>query len=90
MNICPLGYVVQRGLNVKITNLDMFEKIYSGLTKQGVNSMSGVRFETSNQLKYRDEARLKAIQQAKRKPNRWRFPSTNVANKTTTSTGSRK
>jgi len=67
VKISPIGFSVQRGLTVKITDLTSFEKISGGLVKQGVNKVNGVRFETSELRKHRDEARLLAVRLAKEK-----------------------
>ena len=63
----PYGYKVQRGLTVKVTNLEHFEDISGGLIKQGVNNVGGVKFHTSELREHRDIARLQACRFAKEK-----------------------
>jgi len=63
----PVGYLAKRDLSVRITQLDEFEKIYRGVIKSGVNSVEGVRFQTSKLREYRDQARLQAVKAAREK-----------------------
>lgn len=65
--IKPIGYMAQRGLTVRIRNLDVFESVYRGLVERGVNVVNGVNFQTSELRKHRDEARLQAVRAAKEK-----------------------
>jgi uncharacterized protein YggE len=60
-------YVVRKSIEIKITRIDSFEGILTGLLTNGVNNVHGVEFRTSQLRKYRDEARAMAIRAAKEK-----------------------
>lgn len=65
--IKPIGYTAQRQLSIVISDLANFETIYRGLIEQGVNTVGGVEFRTTELRKHRDEARLQAVRAAKEK-----------------------
>jgi hypothetical protein len=62
-----VAYIVRRAIEIKITKVDAFEGLLTGLLDSGVNTVQGVTFGTSELRKYRDEARAMAIQAAKEK-----------------------
>jgi len=62
-----VAYIVRRDIEIKITKVDAFEGLLTGLLDSGVNTVQGVTFSTSELRKYRDEARAMAIQAAKEK-----------------------
>lgn len=65
--IKPIGYTARRQLEITISNLESFEKIYRGLIERGVNDVSGISFRTTELRKHRDAARLNATQAAREK-----------------------
>jgi hypothetical protein len=67
MSTKPLYYVVRKSIGIKLTNVDGFDVVLSGLITNGVNIVQGIDFRTSELRKYRDKARAMAIQAAKEK-----------------------
>jgi uncharacterized protein YggE len=63
----PLYYVVRKSIGIKLTNIESFDGVLSGLITNGVNIVQGIDFRTSELRKYRDKARAMAIQAAKEK-----------------------
>jgi uncharacterized protein len=61
------AYVVRRSIEVKLTTIDSFETILTGLLDSGVNTVQGIEFRTSELRKYRDQARAMAIRAAREK-----------------------
>ena len=60
-------YIVRRSISVKLTRVDMFEKVLTGLLTHGVNTVQGISFQTSELRQYRDKARAMAVRAAKEK-----------------------
>jgi hypothetical protein len=60
-------YIVRKSIVVKLSKIDIFEGVLTGLLTNGVNTVSGIEFRTSELRKYRDEARAMAIRAAKEK-----------------------
>lgn len=67
----PGGYTASQLLMVKVTNLsvnkDLVSQVIAAATKAGVNQIQGVSFDSSNIEDLKQEARLKAIADAKNK-----------------------
>jgi uncharacterized protein YggE len=63
----PLYYIVRKSIGIKLTNIESFDGVLSGLITNGVNVVQGIDFRTSDLRKYRDKARAMAIQAAKEK-----------------------
>jgi hypothetical protein len=63
----PVTYIVRKSVEIKLTRIDSFEPILTGLLTNGVNNVHGVEFRTSQLRKHRDAARAMAIQAAKEK-----------------------
>jgi uncharacterized protein len=63
----PLHYSIRRAIQVKLTKLDTFEAVLTGLLTNGVNTVQGIEFRTSELRKHRDTARAMAIRAAKEK-----------------------
>lgn len=61
------SYVVRKSIEIKLTKIDYFESILTGLLTNGVNTVQGIEFRTSELRKHRDEARALAIQAAREK-----------------------
>jgi hypothetical protein len=62
-----VAYMVRRSIQVKLTKVDSFEGILTGLLTNGVNTVLGIEFRTSQLRKYRDQARAMAIKAATEK-----------------------
>jgi len=62
-----IAYMVRRSIEVKLTKIDIFEGVLTGLLTNGVNTVHGIEFRTSELRKHRDEARAMAIRAAKEK-----------------------
>ncbi|MGH8080329.1 MAG: SIMPL domain-containing protein [Lysobacter sp.] len=65
--IVPVLYVVRKSIGIKLTRIDDFENVLSGLLGNGVQYIHGIEFRTSQLRKHRDAARALAIQAAKEK-----------------------
>jgi len=63
----PVTYVVRKSIEVKLTKIESFEGLLTGLLTNGVNNVHGVEFRTSQLRKHRDAARAMAIRAAKEK-----------------------
>lgn len=60
-------YDVQQSLTITITDVDKYNEIVYGLLDIGINTIDNIEFYSSEARKYRDQARLNAIQAAKEK-----------------------
>ena len=63
----PAVYVVRKSIEIKLTNMDTFDVIMTGLITNGVNTVQGIDFRTSHLRENRDKARAMAIHAAKEK-----------------------
>ena len=63
----PVAYIVRKSIEIRVTAITNFEGIVTGLLTNGVNSVQGIDFRTSQLRKYRDQARELAIKAAKEK-----------------------
>ena len=63
----PVAYIVRKSIEVKLTEIDRFEKVLSGLVTNGITNVHGIEFRTSQLRKHRDTARAMAIRAAKEK-----------------------
>ena len=63
----PVYYLVRRGIGVRLTEVNHFDAVLSGLITNGVNYIQGIDFRTSELRKYKDQARAMAIRAAKEK-----------------------
>ena len=63
----PVIYIVRKSIEVKLTKIDTFEGLLTGLLTNGVSNVHGVEFRTSQLRKHRDAARAMAIRAAKEK-----------------------
>ncbi len=63
----PIGYSVRRNATVLLRKVDKFDEVLSALIASGSNTVDDIDFRTSKLEEYRQQARLKAIQQAKEK-----------------------
>ena len=62
-----VGYQVNNTVTVKIVELDNTGKVISEVVKFGSNSLGNIRFDVSNREQLMDEARVKAVEDARRK-----------------------
>ena len=63
----PVGYIVRKNLEVRLTDVASFQNTLTGLITNGVNYVNGVDFRTTELRKYRDQARKMAVRAAKEK-----------------------
>lgn len=61
------GYEVRQGLTVKIRTLEDAGKIVSGAAERGANQIGGISFTTEDPTLLKEEARRKAIEDARAK-----------------------
>ena len=62
-----LGYQVSQTVALTLTDLSKYEELMTDALKAGVNRVDGINFFVSDPKKYREEARLKAVQAAREK-----------------------
>lgn len=62
-----IGYTANTNLQVKVKNLDSVNKIIDAATANGATQVGGVQFQVADQAKAEDEARQKAVADAKQK-----------------------
>lgn len=63
----PVTYDVRKSIEVKLTKIESFEAILTGMLTNGVNTVHGIEFRTSQLRQHRDAARAMAIRAAKEK-----------------------
>ena len=63
----PVTYIVRKSIEVKLTSIESYEGLLTGLLNNGVNNVHGIEFRTSQLRKHRDTARAMAIRAAKEK-----------------------
>jgi len=63
----PVTYIVRKSIEIKLTRIDAFEGLLTGLLTNGVNNVHGIEFRTSQLRKHRDAARAMAIRAAREK-----------------------
>ncbi|GAA4311124.1 SIMPL domain-containing protein [Nibribacter koreensis] len=63
----PQFYMATRTLSVTLKKLDKFDEVMAGTYKAGANRVDGIYYTSSQLLKHQEEARSKAVQQAKQK-----------------------
>jgi uncharacterized protein YggE len=62
-----LGYRVSQVVTVTLRDLSRYEDLMTSILKVGVNRVDGITFLVADPQKYREEARLKAVQAARDK-----------------------
>ena len=67
VRIQPIGYSVRRNATVLLRKINAFDEVLSALIASGSNTVNNIDFRTSKLEEYSQQARLKAIQQAKEK-----------------------
>jgi uncharacterized protein YggE len=63
----PTTYTVRRSIEIRLTKVELFERILTGLLNMGVTTVHGIEFRTSQLRKHRDQARTLAIRAAREK-----------------------
>jgi uncharacterized protein len=63
----PQFYQATRTISVTLKKIDKFDELMAGLYKAGANRVDGISYETSQLRKYQDEARKKAVLDARHK-----------------------
>jgi len=61
------GYFAKTEISFKITNFDLYKKLWVGLAKISGVSVQSVAYDNSKRIDYRNETRQKALQAAKEK-----------------------
>lgn len=61
------GYTASTNLNIKVKELDKANSVIDGATKAGANSVGGINFDVDDKTAVENEARVKAIAEAKQK-----------------------
>lgn len=61
------GFAVSKALTVTLKDMSKFERLLSDLLENGVNSVQGIEFRTSELRKHRDRARAMALRTAREK-----------------------
>lgn len=62
-----IGYFVHKTLEIRLRDLDKFERLLADALEAGVNYVHGIQFRTTELRAHRDEARALAIRAAKEK-----------------------
>jgi uncharacterized protein len=62
--IKPIAYVARNSIEVKLTDLKKLDGVITGVMTNGVNTIHGIEFRTSELRKHRDAARAMAIRAA--------------------------
>lgn len=63
----PQSYLATRTITVIMNKLDKYDEVMSGLYKAGANRVDGISFQHTQLKKHQEEARRKAVQEAKQK-----------------------
>lgn len=64
------GYSARTTILIKVRNLDKVNDVIDIATSSGANQISGITFDLSDKVKLQDEARQKAVEEAKKKAER--------------------
>lgn len=62
-----IGYKVSQAISFRLTDLSQYEDLMTASLKAGANRVYGISFTLTDPKKYKEEARLKAIQAAREK-----------------------
>ncbi|WP_240337114.1 SIMPL domain-containing protein [Rufibacter psychrotolerans] len=63
----PQSFQATRTISVTLKKLNRFDELMTGLYKAGANRVDGITYETTQLKKHQEEARRKAVQDAKQK-----------------------
>jgi len=61
------GYIASTDISFKITNFELYSKLWFGLAKQSAVSVENVTYDHTKRIEFRNETRQKAITAAKEK-----------------------
>lgn len=61
------GYQASSNLSIKVRNIDRTNEVIDGATAAGANQIGGISFDVDNKTKAQNQAREKAVREAKRK-----------------------
>ncbi len=61
------GYFASTSVSFKITDFELYEKLWIGLARMSAVSVEGVTYDHSKRIEYRNETRQKAVLAAKEK-----------------------
>jgi len=62
-----LGYQVSQTVTMTLTDLSKYDDVMTNSLRAGVNRVAGINFFVADPKKYKEEARLKAVQAAREK-----------------------
>ncbi|NND87664.1 MAG: SIMPL domain-containing protein [Flavobacteriaceae bacterium] len=65
------NFVANNSIAIKLRDLSSYETIMNGLLTTGINRIDGISFEASNRKQLEQEARMKAVQNAKTKAEQY-------------------
>lgn len=68
------SYVANQAISIKLTDITRYEKIMKGLLENGLNRIDGIQFNSSQMEKFEQEARKKAVLDAKSKASQLAAP----------------
>jgi uncharacterized protein YggE len=63
----PQSFQATRTISVTLKKLNRFDELMAGLYKAGANRVDGITYETTQLKKHQEEARKKAVQDARQK-----------------------
>ncbi len=61
------NYVANQSITIQLKDLSKYEDLMNGLLESGINRIDGVYFSSSKEKELQSEARIKAMQNAKKK-----------------------
>ncbi len=61
------GYSASTNLNIKVRNIDLVNQVIDQATESGANQVGGISFDVDDKTKIENEARQKAVTEAKNK-----------------------
>lgn len=63
------SYTANQSLSITVRDINDYEKIVTGLLEKGLNRIDGIQFKSSEIKKHKEEARKRAVLDAKQKAN---------------------
>ncbi|WP_210462068.1 SIMPL domain-containing protein [Rufibacter roseolus] len=63
----PQFYLATRSISITLNKPDKFDELMAGLYKAGANRVDGINYQSSQLKKHQEEARKRAVQDAKQK-----------------------
>lgn len=68
------SYVANQAISIRLRDIENYERIMKGLLENGLNRIDGIQFKSSEIEKYENEARKKAVLNAKSKAEQLAAP----------------